>query len=216
MVLPVFSILFGLIAVVVTLDNLGSRWVRGRVRNRAIGLFAEAKPMPKPVDSKFTEGKQVSLETVRLKLKRSRRLSPKSNWYPVEAKLFFTPFPLGGTYYADGTLAPFVSEKEVRWLQGSQAGQERRLLSVFRLAAKKDPRPQLAWWVLHLPWYPDVFHHPDLRVVPQEPQGFRLTWKEDDAWSVHLNANGKGAVDRVCTVWLSPKKGGTPPPLPLE
>lgn len=192
MVFSALSVVSGIIVLVITLDHLGSRRVRGRVRRRAIGLFAEAKPIPVPVGSKSIEYNPVSLETVRLRLKRSRRLSPKGNWYPVEAKLFFVPFPLGGAYYADGTRAPFVSEKEVRWLEGRRAGQERRLLSVFRLSAKKKVSLPLAWWILHAPWYPDLLHHPGLKVELPGPRKYRLTWKEAENWSIDLVADDKG------------------------
>jgi len=192
MVLSALSVLLGFIVLVVTLDHLGSHRVRNRVRQRAIRLFAEAKALPASDDNTLSQTNRSPLETVRLKLKRSRRLSPKGGWFPVEAKLFFTPFPIGGAYYADWTRAPFVSQKEVRWLEGARSGEERRLFSLFSLPAKKDSGLQLAWWLVHAPWYPSLLHHPDLRVVPQDDKRVQLSRTGDENWSVRLFAGDDG------------------------
>ncbi len=192
MLLPALSVITGLIVLVITIDHLGSRRVRSRVRRRAQRFFAEAKSLPLPAESISSTNNREALETVRLKLKESRRLAPKGSWYPVEAKLFLAAYPLAGVYYADWTRAPFVSEKQMRWLEGDQAGEERRLLSVFRLSAKKKLSPPLAWWVLQIPWYPSLLHHPDLNVDPLDTRGCRLTWVGDDRWGVDLLENKEG------------------------
>jgi len=188
-VLHALSILSGAIVFVVLLDHLGSRRVRTRVRRQATRLFAKAAPLPLIAENLLSSHNPAPLETVRLKLKGSRRLTPKSSWFPVEAKLFVAPNPLAGVYYADWTRAPFVSEKEIRWLDGDEAGQERRLFSFFRRTAKIGTGASLGWWVLHTPWFPALLLHPDLTVEAIKPQEWRLTWKTLDNWSVHLIAD---------------------------
>lgn len=165
-----FSILLGFAAFLIFIDHLGSRYLRWRVKKRAQALFSFAlrqknERASPPTGTLLEEWRSSGSEnplTIRLKIKGAKKSGKQ--WIPFEAKGFIAPLQKGAVWYADETLAPFVSRKWIAQVEnGKVVGEQYRFLSVFPASPKDSHFPQLSVPELWFPWlrYKSGHYHVD-------------------------------------------------------
>lgn len=165
----IISILFCLAILIITLDSIGSKRLRGRLIRLGKVFFAQSVPSVQddkdlpPILKSFLvfsgQSKASAIQTLRFKLKGAQKKSGAKFWQPIEAKQFQTLEPLTMTYYEDRTLGFLWSQKKSRLIQKGHAEQQQWMLSIFPYGKKKDHnKPILSWMHLlaSMPWLPDI------------------------------------------------------------
>lgn len=165
----IISILFFLAVLIITLDSIGSKRLRGRLIKLGRAFFAASAPLEHaakdspPILTNFLEfsGQNTAppTQTLRFKLKGAQKKSTAKSWHPIEAKQFQTLEPLTMSYYEDLTLGFLWSQKKSRLIQKGKAKQQQWIFSLFPYGKKQDSNnPILSWmhFLASMPWLPDI------------------------------------------------------------
>lgn len=168
----IISILFFLAILIITLDSIGSKRLRGQVIKQSKDFFAlsETIETKRPPEKAFPEdlkrflllAKKMDaspIQTLRFKLKGAQKKEQAKHWRPVEAKQFQTLKPLAMTYYEDATPGFLWSVKKYRGIQDKIAWSRQWAFSFFLFNPQKDKDDKWLNWMhllASLPWLPDL------------------------------------------------------------
>lgn len=161
------SLVLLLMTLIITLDSIGSKRLRGRVIRRAQAFFSEAKVPEKRSSAEapvllqsyldFTAAKNGAPLHTRMRYKAAVRRAGQKKWQPIEAKLFLISSPWRMVYYDDRTPGFLVSQKHFRQVDDAGVEQLQKIFSLFPQTAPPDLLARL-YQVAMLPWLPGHAH----------------------------------------------------------
>ena len=170
----IFSIVLGLVVLLIVLDSIGSKQVRRLIINKAKSAFeyalaednevslGSAESLPREL-KRFLKASQAQEAipplTLRMKLKGAVKAATKKSWTPIEQKLFLSYQPASFISYQDLTLGFLISQKQFTILNSNEAQAGTKVLSVFSKNRGSHER-RLIEGGLHylamLPWQPNL------------------------------------------------------------
>lgn len=166
----IITIIFLVMTLLITLDSIGSKRLRARVIRLGKQFFARATTtlptlnkddLPELLQAYLGYAcakKAAPIQNLRMKIKGAVQKQGRTNWYPIEAKLFLTTTPEQLLYYEDRTMAFLGSQKSFHQLEPENNLRSRAILSLFPQTTapvvlnKMQEIASVAWrpdWLLH-------------------------------------------------------------------